>query len=335
MTNDLTPAELAQRLASTERIPPRELEKLLGHLSTAQLEAVVDVMGLGELARELPPVLLKVLLIYQRRLATKPAEDDDDIDALIRKMDAAEFLRNAPKTPPAASPELPPSSPELPPSSPELPPSPPAPRASRSTPSTPARRKAGYDVVSPTKTGRVVSWLEAGSLTQGVRGASVKSSGSRARRRSPCEAYVVFYGGEIGAFKDWADVQRSITGNGIAIHAGFPSMDTANAAIDYARARGWTGDSTTPPDSSSTPLPLPSSYADNPLTCGATDLWYAVCRDVVPGVYRTYLECALNTVGIKGNLCASFPSMQDAEAAFASAHKGGILRMLTRPARRS
>ncbi|KAJ7666208.1 hypothetical protein DFH06DRAFT_1126905 [Mycena polygramma] len=317
MAQDLTPEEIAARLTAEARIPSKELEQLVDQLSIPDLEKVVDAMGLTELARALPPVLLKVLLIYQRKLATKPPEEDDEMDALIRSMDAAEFLRGS-HTPPPASPELPPS--------------PAAPRVSRSTPSTPhgPARTPGYEVSSPTKSGHVVSWLEAGSLTQGVRGASAKkSAASRSRARNRPSAYAVFYGGQIGAFTDWADVQASITGNGLAIHCGFPGMPEAEAAVAYARTRGWTADSTAPAHVSSTAVP--ASYPDNPLTCGADpDVWYAVCRGVVPGVYRSWVECALNTMGIKGNLCSSFPTQSAAEKAFGDVLKAGYTRVLTR-----
>ncbi|KAJ7649149.1 hypothetical protein DFH06DRAFT_1332170 [Mycena polygramma] len=325
MAQDLTPEEIAARLTAEARIPSKELEQLVAQLSVPDLEKVVDAMGLTELARALPPVLLKVLIIYQRKLASKPPADDDEIDALIRSMDAAEFLRGS-HTPPPASPELPPS--------------PAAPRVSRSTPSTPhgPARTPGYEVSSPTKSGHVVSWLEAGSLSQGVRGASAKkSAASRSRARSRPGAYAVFFGGRVGAFTDWADVQASITGNGLAIHCGFPGMPEAEAAVDYARTLGWTADSTAPTHVSSTPVPashpdnLPASYPDNPLTCGADpDVWYAVCRGLVPGVYRSWVECALNTVGIKGNLCSSFPTQSAAEKAYGDVHKSGYTRVLTR-----
>ncbi|KAJ7664351.1 hypothetical protein DFH06DRAFT_1127796 [Mycena polygramma] len=348
----LTPAEIAQIMGNTStRLSAAEMDGLLGSLSDGQLDEVLDIMGLGELARQLPPVLLKVLLVYQRKLADKPPEYDDEIDSLIRAMDTAEFLRNPPSTlPPRATPSA--SAPRATPSTsaPRATPSASAPRATAmprgtpSTPSTPAPRgtpsapstpttprrpantpRSGYDVVSPAKTGHVVSWLEAGALTQGVRGAAAKKIGGRSHAARPRPgAYAVFYGGQIGPFLNWADVQRSITCHGPAIHCGFPNFEAATAAIDYARARGWTGDSTV--TAPSTPLPLPSSYEENPLNCGPQDLWYAVCRGVAPGVYRSYLECALNTVGVPGNLCRSFETKEEAETAYTSAFTAGFTR---------
>ncbi|KAJ6487267.1 hypothetical protein C8R47DRAFT_1216457 [Mycena vitilis] len=340
-SDTLTPAEIAQIMGNTStRLSAAEMDGLLGSLSDGQLDEVVDIMGLGELARQLPPVLLKVLLVYQRKLADKPPEYDDEIDSLIRAMDAAEFLRNPPSTlPPRATPSASaPRSTAMPRGTPSTPSTPATPRGTPSAPSTPTtpRRPAntprsGYDVVSPAKTGHVVSWLEAGALTQGVRAAAAKKIGGRSHAARPRPgAYAVFYGGQIGPFLNWADVQRSITGHGPAIHCGFPNLEAATVAIDYARAHGWTGDSTV--TAPSTPLPLPSSHEENPLNCGPQDLWYAVCRGVAPGVYRSYLECALNTVGVPGNLCCSFETKEEAETAYTSAFTAGFTRKVSRRA---
>jgi hypothetical protein len=84
-------------------------------------------------------------------------------------------------------------------------------------------------------------------------------------------------------------VQRWITGYGPAIHCGFPSVEMAEAALMYARLKGWTSDTT--PNSATSSNELNSlrftSYAANPLnTPFPGDTWYAVCRGVQPGVYR-------------------------------------------------
>jgi hypothetical protein len=113
----------------------------------------------------------------------------------------------------------------------------------------------------------------------------------------------------------------------MAIHQGYSSIAAAEAALQYARAKGWTADST---PATGTPLLLSPSYEDNPLNAGASHLWYAVCRGVVPGVYRTYLECSLNTKGIRGNLCASFASREEAETAFAQAVQNEWVQAIAR-----
>lgn len=221
-----------------------------------------------------------------------------------------------------------------PPASPEPPATPVKVRTTKSSPTTPQRTAAngGYDVESPTKVGCVVTWFEAGSLTQGVPRASVRASsgGCRRSRKAAANVYAVFYGGEVGSFEEWTDVQRSINGHGVAIHAGFPTLQAAEAALADARTKGWTADSSPPASSSDSPLAPPGRYEDNPLSHGSTGSWYAVCRGVVPGVYRSYLECTLNTVGVRGNLCASFATRAEAESAFAQAQKANFVRTLSR-----
>jgi viroplasmin and RNaseH domain-containing protein len=142
----------------------------------------------------------------------------------------------------------------------------------------------------------------------------------------------VFYGGHVGMFESWADVQRSTTGHGLAIHGGYTSLDAATAALEYARSKGWTADSTLPIPNA--PLPLPSSYDDNPLNSGSSrNVWYAVARGISPGVYRSYLECSLNISGVKGSLFSSFENWAEAESAYGQAVGQGWVRTLRRTSR--
>jgi viroplasmin and RNaseH domain-containing protein len=154
--------------------------------------------------------------------------------------------------------------------------------------------------------------------------------GGGSRPRKPVSnAYVVFYGGEVSVFEDWADAQRSTNGHGIAIHAGFCSMQEAQAALEYARSKGWTADSSPPPEAAGLPLAPAGSYEDNPLNAGSSD-WYTVCHGVVPSIYRSSLECSLNTVGVKGNLYASFHTRAEAESAYMQALAGNQVRRIAR-----
>ncbi|KAJ7799667.1 hypothetical protein B0H13DRAFT_1933001 [Mycena leptocephala] len=313
---NLTPAEVASLVASHNHPGPLsadELERLVSHLTDAQMDEFVELLGLGELARQLPPVLLKVMKAVQRLVRENPPEYDDEINAIIRDLDLTTL-----------------ESPTPPPSSPEPPATPTKPQTSKSTPSTPqTARNRGYDVQSPTKVGRVVSWFEAGSLTQGVRGASVRGKGRRNRsHKASAGAYAVFYGDEVGVFEKWADANRSASGHSPAILASFPSVQAAQAALEYARSKGWTADSSPPASASATALAPAGAFEDNPLNQGTTGFWYAICRRVVPGVYRSYLECSLNTSGVRGNLCASFNTRAEAEAAFAQARSGNLLRSI-------
>ncbi|KAJ7073295.1 hypothetical protein B0H15DRAFT_806880 [Mycena belliarum] len=321
-SSPLSPAEIAQLIHSDlhpGHLSAEELDNLTAQLSDAQLEEVVDRLGHAELARQLPPILLKVMLAAQRITRDTPPEYDNEVDDMICHFDAT-GISGDPVTPP--------------PSSPEPPATPHHRRTARSAPSTPQSSTAAYIIQSPGKNGIALSWFEAGSLTQGVAGASVKGQkkrGPRKRGGPPPAAYTVFFGGKIGVFTRWADVQVAITGHGLAIHAGFPSLEAAEAALAFARSKGWTGDSQPSAPPSASPLPLPSSYEDNPLSSGTNLLWYAVCRGVAPGVYRSYLECSLNTSGVPGNLCNSFETRVEAEHAMRLAYQNGWVRAIARP----
>ncbi|KAJ7122479.1 hypothetical protein C8R46DRAFT_1050553 [Mycena filopes] len=312
-----------------------ELEHLVGHLSDADMDELIDILGLSDIAEQLPPILTKVIKAAQRHMQLHDAPElDDDIDTLIRNFDELSYHSTFPSPPSlstlSATADLQPSSPWSSTPTTATPPraSPPHPSLSH-TPQTPGGRRAAYDVDSPSKTGKTVSWLEAGALTLQVRGAAAAGSGVKRRktRTGPHPAYGVFYGGKVGVFERWVDVNRSITGHGAAIHCGFPSVASAHAALSYARAQGWTGDSTV----SAAAEPVAARpYAKNPLNDGADGVWYAVCRGVVPGVYRSWLECALNTVGIRGNLSCSFGTQGEAEAAYAAALTAGYVRVIRR-----
>ncbi|KAJ7665346.1 hypothetical protein DFH06DRAFT_1323741 [Mycena polygramma] len=319
--HELTPAEIAALMGPDNHPQPLsadELERLTAHLTEAQLEEVINLLGLGDLARQLPPVLLKIMRVAKHIASARPPEYDDDVDRLARNLDLvaiAEALDISPEAETATPP----------PSSPEVPQTPVKPVTAKSAPSTPRATARGrtYAVDSPTKVGSTVCWLEAGALTQGVSGASVRATGkSHPRSRKKSEAYVVFYGGKIDVFTVWADVQRSITGNGLAIQCGFPTEEAAHAALAYARSKGWTGDSAVPPAPTGARVPATRNhYEENPLTCGSNGLWYVVCRGVEPGIYRSHLECSLNVTGVRGSLFRAFETAEEAEAAFASAVK--------------
>ncbi|KAK7019473.1 hypothetical protein R3P38DRAFT_2782584 [Favolaschia claudopus] len=205
---------------------------------------------------------------------------------------------------------------ELPPSSPELPPTPPRPIASRSLPSTPAHRLPARPPprLSPTLklsgVGVVMTWFKAGALTQGVDRAHTRALSPRKRPAHPKRgAYTIFYGGEVGVFTHWPRVAELTRGHGVAIHQGFPDVAAAQAALEYARERGWTRDST-PPDSPAAPAPG-NDENDNPLVVGSQD------------------RC-LNITGVSGSLFASYPTRAEADAAYTHAVDSHFMRSIPR-----
>ncbi|KAJ6542990.1 hypothetical protein B0H19DRAFT_1077013 [Mycena capillaripes] len=326
--HDLTPAEIIALMTPAnhpERLTAAELEQLLCPLTDAQVEEVIDGLGLDTLVRQLPLVLLTIMRAAQRIVRgnppgyvvrSEPPEYEDEIDHLVRNFDLTTLESSTPS----------PSSREPPATPVRAGARPPRPssvrggaRPSRSTPFTPrTSNNRAYIVDSPTMVGRTILWLEAGAHTLGVSGASARSTGRRSGpRKSPAKAYAVFYGGKVAVFQAWADVQHSITGNGLAIYAGFPSVEAAEAALAYARTKGWTADSS-PPTNTSPAAIASASYEDNPLNASGTiSLW-------------TYLECSLNVCGVKGNLYSSFPTHEEAESAFSAALAGNWVHSIAR-----
>ncbi|KAJ7029509.1 hypothetical protein C8F04DRAFT_1187722 [Mycena alexandri] len=349
--NALTPAEIAALIGPRNhpaRLTVEELDALTAPLTTAQLKEVVRRIGLPDFTSQLPQLMERILDTMSRLNRDGPPEYEGPVERMVGEFQrwgldrqSDDELTTSPSSPPSSPP--PPATPTRAQgarSSAATPVTPATAQTARSSPSTPqtSRRTGtpGYIVDSPTKTSRVFSWFEAASLSRTIPSTSVHRTGptgpSQRSRKPRSKAYTVFYGGEVGAFDNWGSVQRSISGHGIAIHAGFPSLAAAERAIEYARSKGWTADS--PSDLSvplPSPLPLPSSYDDNPLNSGSTsDIWYVVCCGVVPGVYRSWLECSLNATGVKGNLCASFATRTEAEDAFKAAFTAVFLRTICR-----
>ncbi|KAJ7174314.1 hypothetical protein C8R46DRAFT_1214524 [Mycena filopes] len=251
--HDLTPSELAELMGPRShptRLSAQELDGLTGHLpdADAELDELVQLIGISTLARQLPLIFHRLLLSAQR-LARDPSPDyDDAIDDLIRHFDEADILDTS--TPP--------------PSSPEPPVTPSRTRQVQSIPSTPqtVRPASGYTYTSPAGTAHTVSWFEAGARTQGIRGAAVMGPKPRSA------AYAIFFGVEIGVFELWLEVHARTNRYPHTIFAGYASLEAATAALQYARAKGWTGDSTPPPYDAAPPVP--SNYEDNPLNQGST-----------------------------------------------------------------
>ncbi|KAJ7027837.1 hypothetical protein C8F04DRAFT_1266624 [Mycena alexandri] len=314
--HDLSPPELAILISPTnhpDRLSAEELHSLTSHLSESQLDDVIHRLGVAVFLRQLPPTFHRVLLAAQR--VTRNCSPDEDHDSLIEDLirDLGESSLEA-STPPPSSP----------PSSPEPPAMPSRARQVRSTPSTPQTapvRPPRYTFTTPTGTGRSANWLEAGALTRGTPGSAVRSIGGGSTGSQPqAAAYAIFFGAEIGVFPSWADVQSRTTGHGLAIFGGYVSTAAAAAALAYARQKGWTGDSTLPPYDAVPPTPTQQS--DNPINAGAVNAkWYAVSCGVAPGVYRSWLECSLNVLGIKGSVYKSYKTRSEAENAFNEARE--------------
>ncbi|KAJ7734681.1 hypothetical protein B0H16DRAFT_1731741 [Mycena metata] len=320
--HDLTPSELANLIAPTnhpEHLTADELDHLISHLSESQLDDVVRQLGVGVFVRQLPPVFSRVFLAARCVAGDRSQSPDHDelVEDLICDFDEQSFETSTP-----------------PPSSPEPPLTPARSRQVQSTPSTPSTPLTApietprYAYSTPTAAGNTVTWFQAGALTQSIQDASVHTiRGSQSR--STGKAYTIFFGGEVSVFELWDDVKPRIKGHGLVIYGGFISVDAATAALQYAREKGWTGDSNPPPYNAGPPLP--SQFEANPLSAGAMHtLWYAVCCGIAPGVYCSWLECSLNVSGVKSSLHASFKTCAEAEQAFNSVLSSGLVKVLVR-----
>ncbi|KAJ7439803.1 hypothetical protein B0H11DRAFT_2253489 [Mycena galericulata] len=185
-------------------------------------------------------------------------------------------------------------------------------------PSTPTSRGPLYYYESPTKRGYTDRLLP-----------------KRKKKSTKKGAYVVFYGTTEGVFLTWAQTQAAVKGFSGAIFRGYQTVPAAHAAYAYARARGWTRSSNSPPGRTMEALPSPSQPLDqpNPLHDGDVlgDTWYIVYRGIQPGVYHSVLEAQLNTVGLSSTLYDSVMGREEAFALFAQARDDGLVRVTAAP----
>ncbi|KAJ7670621.1 hypothetical protein DFH06DRAFT_1124936 [Mycena polygramma] len=205
---------------------------------------------------------------------------------------------------------------------------PPASPISNSVPSTP-RRDRLYVVHTPERISVTSHWSEAASQTQGIAGCRpvLLTKKNKKKSRTPKGGYAVFRGRQPGAYPDWNTAEQHVRGASGAVCQGYPTFDGAQAAYDYAFSRSWTRVCTSRPASpgltTSAAIPALPTSADleqrNPLhgyAEGDNDKqkWYVVYAGIDPGVYQSYIECALNTVGLSN---AAFDSADDKDTAVA------------------
>ncbi|KAJ7038541.1 hypothetical protein C8F04DRAFT_1255819 [Mycena alexandri] len=215
------------------------------------------------------------------------------------------------------------------------------------TPRTPTQTPTRlYEVESPSRNGYTAAWSEASHLTQGVAGARVQAVRLAPSPHPKRRAYTVFYGHRPGVFEHWevhfyykpAGAEAQVKGVKGDIYQGYSSRREAEAAYRYAWERGWT---MVRPSSSSNPQPpipaLPESSQSpvdgipNPLhgSAASNPRWHVVYAGINPGVYVSYLECALNTLGLKPSAYQSANLREEAEQYWVAALANGDVRVLT------
>ncbi|KAJ7860812.1 hypothetical protein B0H14DRAFT_3445780 [Mycena olivaceomarginata] len=148
------------------------------------------------------------------------------------------------------------------------------------------------------------------------------------------KAYIVFAGLQCGVFESWDDTKAVVNRVPNCLYRGYSTLRDAEAAFAYAQARGWTHVSHAPL-SGNPALPRPIESAGlanehNPLHGTETldDRWFIVYRGIAPGVYRSHLECQLNTLGLSGALHESIPGKANTLAKYAAAVRRGDVSVI-------
>ncbi|KAJ7093761.1 hypothetical protein C8R44DRAFT_890665 [Mycena epipterygia] len=189
-----------------------------------------------------------------------------------------------------------------------------------------------YQFDSPTKRGYTTEWSTAGAATQGVSHSfvrTVQTGSCRKKIRTKKAAYVVFAGRRFGVFFTWAETEPLVKGVPHSIFRGYTRVDEANTAFAYALQRSWVRLCDVRVEAATFELPLPILVPDalNALHTADTldGTWYIVYRGITPGVYRSHLECQLNTLGVSGALHESVVGKAAAIAKYAAAnHRGHV-----------
>ncbi|KAJ7822091.1 hypothetical protein B0H14DRAFT_3471014 [Mycena olivaceomarginata] len=151
-----------------------------------------------------------------------------------------------------------------------------------------------YHYRTPTSQGDTTEWSTAGAATQGVPGAHVLASPSPRKKKTKTPAVA-------------PQTEALVRGVPNCIFRGYPLLPAAHTAFDYAHRRLWTRSlnnaSRQPIAATALPLPITDTDTVNSLNSSEADddTWYVVYRGIAPGVYRSYLECQLNTLGVRNS----------------------------------
>ncbi|KAJ7712635.1 hypothetical protein B0H16DRAFT_1479259 [Mycena metata] len=154
-------------------------------------------------------------------------------------------------------------------------------------------------------------------------------------RSAKPRAYTVFRGRSIGVFDHWPQAERAVSGIRFGVHQGYSTRERADAAFALAQANGWTyrGDAwmATAVASSEAPLPVTDEAgrctSESLFLRGPADPWYIVYAGVNPGIFPTFVECALNVLGICGSVHEKAPTFAVARTRFEGARERGEVRV--------
>ncbi|KAJ7036227.1 hypothetical protein C8F04DRAFT_1181507 [Mycena alexandri] len=168
---------------------------------------------------------------------------------------------------------------------------------------------------------------QAAHATIGVPDSATRRLTPRTRKTGGSAGYALFFGKVPGWYKTWEEVQPLIKDARGALYQGYPTLQAARAAYEYATSKMWTGvcsgTSAAPCTRilpSQLPTPLTVAGSTNPLHCGK---WYIVYKGIKPGVYQSMVECGLHTSGIKGSTYDSDADCLQALARYLHAEEHG------------
>ncbi|KAJ7618938.1 hypothetical protein DFH06DRAFT_1342505 [Mycena polygramma] len=263
---------------------------------------------------------------------TKPPDEPDDVAARLANLHLnASTATPAPRTP---SPRPPPYDARTRHTFPTV-----RSRLLTSSPSAPPSSPSLYHVNSPSYSGDTPEWSIAGAATQGVPGATVSADRKKKKRKKPSpKVYVIFCGKECGLKYTWNETAPLVLGVSGSIYRGYATVPEGEAAYEYALVRSWTRVTDGTPAAIVTPIPaLPQPLGTqhrevyNPLNGSEAldDSWFVVYCGVYPGVYRSHLECQLNTLGIKGAIHHVVNGKSCAMQKYREALERGDVRVLT------
>ncbi|KAJ7735169.1 hypothetical protein B0H16DRAFT_1731433 [Mycena metata] len=196
-----------------------------------------------------------------------------------------------------------------------------------------------YRFESPARSGYTTEWSIAGAATQGVPNAhvhAVMGGGRRKKSRTKKAVYAVFVGRNTGVFLTWHEAEQLVKGVSGCIFRGYTTRHEAEAAYTYAVERSWVHNCYATVVAAIPTLPQPVQVADgvNPLN-GTEEFdgkWYVVYCGITPGVYRSHLECQLNTVGVRGMLHESVEGISVALSKYEAARARGDTKAAPPPA---
>ncbi|KAF9002592.1 hypothetical protein BDZ89DRAFT_1146422 [Hymenopellis radicata] len=149
-----------------------------------------------------------------------------------------------------------------------------------------------------------------------------KTLSPRKKTRGRAKGWVVFIGRTPGVYRTWPEAEDQVSGETCSLHLSYLTLEAATAAYAYAQARHWVHASAAmaPRNFQRVPLlhpPVVEHLESNPTAAGVAALrWYVVYAGIQPGIYGTFIESAINWIGVPEAAQESFVSLTYARAAF-------------------